>query len=81
MNSRQRRKDKRFWKYSVKIILKNYDHYSEMWDWCKLQYGSINDRCGWRERGYDDYLIYGNETIEWQFNDKRKYVEFSLRWL
>jgi hypothetical protein len=79
MNSRQRRVDRRHWKYSVTLDLLDYDHYLEMWDWLKGRYGSTVSRCGWRDRSA--YYGYDNSVdTTWQFTDEKKYVEFMLRW-
>ena len=82
MNSKQRRKDRRLWKYKIKIVAKDFDHYAEMWDWLAINYGKIIDECGWRVKfdlecmhAYDEYM----DTV-WIFNDKRKATEFTLRW-
>lgn len=79
MNSKQRRKDKRIWKYSVKIPYKDYDHYEEIWEWLKSHYGTNANRCGWRDR-HNYYLGVALDNVEWQFQEQKKYVEFMLRW-
>jgi hypothetical protein len=78
MNSRQRRVDRRHWKYSVPFTLRDYDHYLEIWDWLKSKYTTNVARCGWRDRT----VYYRNHTLgtTWQFNDEKKLVEFMLRW-
>jgi hypothetical protein len=79
MNSKQRRVDRRYWKYSVPLTLRDYDQYIEIWNWLTSRYSSKVTRCGWRDRCVyhrsDDSL---NTT--WQFNDEKKLVEFMLRW-
>lgn len=81
MNSKQRRKDKRAWKYSVKVLAKDYDHYEEMWNWLDKNYGRKIYKCGWRDRYPSDSYFY-SVTFEviWQFTDQKKLVEFILRW-
>lgn len=85
MNSKQRRTDKRLWKYSVKVPYQDYDNYVKMWDWLKLKYGTKARKCGWRDRHgpfiSDDIKYFLSYDIEWQFSDERKYIEFTLRWL
>jgi hypothetical protein len=79
MNSKQRRVDRRLWKYSVPLTLRDYDHYLEIWDWLKERYSSNAARCGWRDRNVH---YTHNDTIGsvWQFYDEKKLVEFMLRW-
>lgn len=79
MNSKQRRKDKRLWKYSVKMTYRDYDHYDEMWNWLKERYGSKVNRCGWRDR-HAWYPAMDYDVV-WEFVDQKKMVEFTLRWL
>lgn len=83
MNSKQRRKDKRTWKYSVTVRAKDFGHYEEMWEWLKMRHGTNVHKCGWRDRHpdihYDDYLD-GTFAVIWEFLDKKKAVEFTLRW-
>jgi len=78
MNSHQRRKDRRLWKYSVSTDLKDYNQYVEIWDWLKRSYTSKVCKCGWRDRPY--YRYYDSFSIIWQFTDEKKLVEFLLRW-
>lgn len=76
MNSHQRRKDRKLWRYSIET---NYvyaggdaqERYDEIWDWLKKNFGTRNDRCGWRERGYGEI---------WEFNCPKKAAAFALRW-
>ena len=84
MNSKQRRKDSRHWKYSVMIRAKDFEHYEEMWEWLKSKYGTKVHRCGWRDRHpLINYTYVPGEwfNVVWQFTDEKKLVEFSLRWL
>jgi hypothetical protein len=78
MNSRQRRKDSRIWKYNLLVTPASYEHYEEMWTWLALNYGKKAGTCGWRDRhiwisGYEYEII-------WQFCDKKKYLAFMLKW-
>jgi len=79
MNSHQRRKDRRLWKYSVSTDLKDYNQYVEIWDWLKRSYTSKVRKCGWRDR-HPYYRYYDSFSIIWQFTDEKKLVEFLLRW-
>ena len=79
MNSRQRRVDRRLWKYSVPLTLRDYDQYIEIWDWLKGRYSSKVAKCGWRDR---NVYYRHNETIgtTWQFKDEKRAIEFILKW-
>jgi hypothetical protein len=79
MNSKQRRKDKRLWKYSVKMTYRDYAHYEEMWGWLKSRYGSKVYKCGWRDR--HAWYPAQEYNVEWQFLEEKRMVEFMLRWL
>ena len=78
MNSRQRRRDRRLWKYSIKISYTDFAHYSAMWEWLKSQYGTNVHRCGWRDR--HEWYPANEYDVEWQFIDQRRAVEFALKW-
>ena len=78
MNSHQRRKDRREWSYSVRTYYPDTANwaddavvYQQIWDWCAEQYGTIVDRCGWRDRDCGDL---------WEFNCSKKAALFALRW-
>ena len=79
MNSRQRRKDRKLWRYSIVTVARNYDHYDEMWTWLKQRHGTRVRNCGWRDRvqahGPDDEY-----RITWQFVREQAAAEFALRW-
>ena len=83
MNSKQRRKDSRLWKYNVTINAKSFGHYEEMWEWLCNRFGSKVSRCGWRDRHPEiDYRDYDDGTFDvvWQFVNERDAIEFTLRW-
>lgn len=72
MNSNQRRKDKRKWKWNVRF----HDYgggpgYDEKWDWCVATFGNHANHI-WREkhRHIADY---------WQFDNEKAYLAFVLR--
>jgi len=78
MNSKDRRKDRRAWKYSVATphvmmtgVAGMQDEYDAMWNWCKENFGSDARYCGWRDREWGE---------RWEFNDSKKAALFSLRW-
>ena len=78
MNSKQRRKDRRTWCFNIKMKVDSYDEYSAQWDWLVTQYGKKARSCGWRDRVIE--LELGECFITWQFRNKKKAVEFLLRW-
>jgi hypothetical protein len=76
MNSRQRRADRKKWRYEVTInAVKSSKDYDAMFDWCVANYGNtcgISSN-GWREK-------HGYIGTCWQFNDSAKAAAFALRW-
>jgi hypothetical protein len=75
MNSHQRRKDRRRFAYTVETEYINYDHYAEMWDWLKDNYGCRSDTrtAPWREQ----WLTIGTN---WQFADSKTATAFAMKW-
>lgn len=71
MNSKERRKDKRKWKYSVRYAYTDCDRYDEMWDWLVATFGNKNGQC-WRE-------CYGHIGDYWQFDNEQAMTMFVLR--
>lgn len=72
MNSNQRRKDKRKWKYSVRYReYINIDRYDEMWDWCVATFGNKSNRI-WREK-------HGHIADYWQFETEQAYLMFVMK--
>ena len=73
MNSNQRRKDKRKWRYSVRYRYDSFSHdnYDEMWDWCVATFGNHSNRI-WREK-------HGHIGDYWQFETEQAYLAFILR--
>ena len=65
MNSKQRRKDKRKWKYSVVTTSRDYDHYEEKWNWLKNHYSANAAKCGWRDRPLSevDYIHWLDQNL------------------
>ena len=80
MNSKQRRKDQRRWKYSISLTITDYEQYVEIWYWCKANFTSKVLTCGWRDRHIDNWTDDSLLTI-WQFTDKKKAVQFAIKWL
>jgi len=82
MNSRQRRRDRKLWRYSIATIARDWYHYVEMWDWLKEKHGVKASRCGWRDRiinrNFCDQFDY---QVVWQFINERDAIEFALRWV
>ena len=76
MNSRQRRADRKAWRYEVAIDeRKSFADYDEMFDWCVANYGNTRgiSSNGWREK-------HGYIGTFWQFNNSAKAAAFALRW-
>lgn len=80
MNSHQRRKDKKRWRYHVNVYesytqfgyrSEEVDHYMAMFTWCKENYGDNVERCGWRDRDYG---------VRWEFTCPKKAAMFALKW-
>ena len=73
MNSKQRRKERREWKYKVVTPTPDWHRYLDKFDWCVKNFGGCVDD-GWRDpRYYSDYA-------EWKFNCPKKAALFALRW-
>lgn len=73
MNSKQRRKDRREWKYKIAVSATDLDQYMVIFDWCAKNFGGCVDD-GWRDpREYGDYA-------EWKFNCPKKAALFAMRW-
>lgn len=71
MNSKQRRTDKRMWKYHVDVspVLDP----SEIWFWCRSTFGfRVSD--GWRSK----YKVVDGR---WEFDSEEKAAMFALRWV
>lgn len=83
MNSHQRKKDKRRWKYTVTVNTRSFRHYEEMWEWLENRFGKNSAKCGWRDR-HPEYFHrdYSDGTFDvfWQFINERDAIEFTLRW-
>lgn len=83
MNARQRRRDRRLWRYSVVVSIDNYEQYIEMWKWLQTQHGIKATRCGWRDRVKVGTVDDPFELLEitWQFVREQDASNFTLRWL
>ena len=76
MNSKQRRRDQRAWRYEVMIPDEkvSVDSYNAMFDWCESTWGNgYRDNHGWREK-------HGHFGTCWQFTQEKKAVAFALKW-
>ena len=76
MNSKQRRQDKRRWKWTVPLSLKqrNNNDYDQMFDWCVATYGNGAKRnVGWRE-------AHRHVGTLWEFDQEQGAILFALRW-
>lgn len=76
MNSKQRRIDKRQFRYYVSLTSerRNENGYNTMWDWCVTAFGNSRKykhcwRESWRHIG-----------TEWQFTTEESATLFALRW-
>ena len=88
MNSHQRRKDRRQWRY---VVHQRYSigqtwawhnqEYLVRFQWCQAQFGNKVNRCGWRSI-YNVPLetIDGVKLHQWQFNCPKRAALFALRW-
>lgn len=71
MNSNQRRKDKRRWRYNVRYGYTHWDRYDEMWEWLTTTYGNHSNKV-WREK-------HGHIGDYWQFEDEEVMTMFVLK--
>jgi len=72
MNSKQRRADRKRWKYTVSINeRRSFLDYDNMYDWCVTNFKNTGD---WREK-------HGHFGTCWQFVDSDKATAFALRWV
>lgn len=78
MNSKDRRRERRAWKYKVETpwvfatgVVGMQDDYDAIWAWLKKNFGDRANTCGWRERRYGEV---------WEFNNSKKAAAFALRW-
>lgn len=81
MNSRQRRWDRRVWKYSTETLCRDWDVYNEMWQWLVARHGKKIYKCGWREK--DTYWVSpGSDRMHviWEFRREKDLTAFILRW-
>lgn len=79
MNSRQRRQDRRLWKYRVVTQTHDFEDYVAQWQWLDQRHGKRVVKCGWRDRdhGYGHGSPY--HTV-WEFIHAQDATEFALRW-
>lgn len=75
MNSKQRRKDRRYWSYRVRLTYDQVEQndYDLMFDWCRDTFGHTVE-CGWREQ-------HRHRGTCWHFDTEEKAILFALRWL
>jgi hypothetical protein len=75
MNSRQRRYDRKKWRYQVKLSYEQADRngYDRMFAWCRDTFGNSVECSGWREK-------HRHIGTWWQFTSAKKAALFSLRW-
>jgi hypothetical protein len=80
MNSRQRRIDRRCWKYSKKVVCETWDEYNDMWQWLAKRHGKKVYKCGWREKTEWPYTWSDQIYVLWEFRREKDLMEFILRW-
>ena len=79
MNAKQRRQDRRLFKYEVRIedFSKACNHYDEMFNWCVATFGNTRkitkDVICWREK-------FGHRGDYWQFSTEQGAALFALKW-
>ena len=74
MNARQRRADRKRWKYNVSIDEdRSYEQYNEMFDWCVTNFKNTLTHNKWREK-------HGHFGTCWQFTDSAAAIAFALKW-
>ena len=76
MNSKQRRIDRRKWKYRVRIDrAKRFEHgYENMFAWCVKSFGNTGKHeHQWRES-------WNHVGTEWQFTTEEGATLFMMRW-
>ena len=81
MNSKQRRLDRRKWKYTVRVRTDSFEAYIDQWDWLDKRFGRLIATCGWREhRDNADSWDYPPGYTVWEFVRLEDASEFVLRW-
>ena len=75
MNSKQRRQDRKKWKYNVRLSYDRADQhgYDNMFNWCRDTFGNGKVCAGWREKHQEI-------GTWWQFTDSKNAALFALRW-
>lgn len=72
MNSKQRRKDRREYRYRVRSNWDHWDDYVERFRWCQKTFG-IRVMDGWRSTKISAHDV-------WEFDSEKKAALFALRW-
>lgn len=92
MNSRQRRRKFREYRYNVCTEHDDYNGYIEAWEWLTKHYGpgqlqKKNNAGGWFEVFDVDDVILDNQArspwyfkVRWHFKKSATAIEFALRW-
>ena len=71
MNSHQRRKATRYWRYHANINENtSFEEYMEIREWCQEKFGIVGHR--WSNTP---------EYIGFSFCDDKDFTQFALRWL
>ena len=80
MNSRQRRQDRREWRYKIDLGSRPYDDYAAMFAWLGERHGRKIAKCGWRSNIEPNNNTDDEYFLVWQFLREQDAAEFALRW-
>jgi hypothetical protein len=78
MNSKQRRRDRRQYKFQITLgpnVMFDYEKYLDQFKWCRQTFGPTVDD-GWRCKPHVDV-----DGDRWQFDSPEKLTAFALRWI
>ena len=80
MNSKQRRQDRKKWKYHVRLTYDQADRngYDNMFDWCRDTFGNGVRNNLWREESWSEF--HQEFGTSWQFTDGKTAALFALKW-
>lgn len=75
MNSHQRRKSRRYWKYQIEFKVTDDVNVEDIKQWCKDNIGK--KYVVW---GFDNSFWYQGEDQLFYFNKDKDAVKFTLKW-
>lgn len=76
MNSHQRRKAARYWKYRFELIPRTTEECVSLLAWCNEQFGSMS-----RDRWHCRYFSYFPTELIFWFHNEKDAAWFKLTWL